>query len=488
MTTALLAQVGAFRNWNAGELMTYVEFNEEQFLAVGMLLHVLGRMCVEDAADTPASGFVGDDLLPAKGTGDLDWTVEAGLGFQYVSASSGVWEHGYQPVLRPTQVTGTLSAHDATHPRIDLIVAKAATTTDSAENRSVKDVGTGAVAIQSVNTRRVYLADVIVVEGTPATPAVAPAVPAGYMQIASIAVPATSGPITVTDTRPRLALGQSWSPTPAPSYAWPHVVGGADTWGGATSLVVSAGAALSVDVERGEMWLEGHIYRHNAKTVALSTADPTHPRIDLIVCDRLTGPAVITGTPAASPSGDYGSVDQSNEVVLAEVTVAATATTVSSGDIADQRETEHLYGELHLQDRASLVKHLRRPPVMVNFEAGASLAAMTWTIPIKAVDSDGASLTAPGIRGLGDAERRLLVTVLDEGYVRDTGPTLAVTSGTSVSLTGSSTALVLDTNDDGTAEITFGSGSTGTWILKIEPYDDGPGSHHGYPVYKSFTI
>lgn len=120
-------------------------------------------------------------------------------------------------------------------------------------------------------------------------------------------------------------------------------------------LEVTASSGLTVSVADGRVLIAGteNSYQgtyfcenRGAATVTLAGADTTNPRIDLVVArvrdsiysgsaasDGFTIEAV-TGTPAASPSAP--SVPD-NSVVLAEVTVGANATTVTSGNITDRR-------------------------------------------------------------------------------------------------------------------------------------------------------
>lgn len=80
--------------------------------------------------------------------------------------------------------------------------------------------------------------------------------------------------------------------------------------------------------------------------VAISAADPTNPRIDLVVIqvrDTNYGEAandvritVVTGTPAASPVAP-ALTSFPNAVVLAQVAVAAATTTIVTGNITDRR-------------------------------------------------------------------------------------------------------------------------------------------------------
>lgn len=90
--------------------------------------------------------------------------------------------------------------------------------------------------------------------------------------------------------------------------------------------------------------------------VAISPSDPTNPRIDLVVIQvrdtnygeaandvRLT---VVTGTPAAVPSAP-ALTSYPNALVLAEVAVAAAATTIVNANITDRRTYATALGGIH---------------------------------------------------------------------------------------------------------------------------------------------
>lgn len=85
-------------------------------------------------------------------------------------------------------------------------------------------------------------------------------------------------------------------------------------------------------------------YQDATVNLAISTADPANPRIDLIVASiqdaQYAGTnntpvlQVITGTPNPSPSAPSA---PASTVVLAQVAVAANATSITSGNITDKR-------------------------------------------------------------------------------------------------------------------------------------------------------
>lgn len=105
---------------------------------------------------------------------------------------------------------------------------------------------------------------------------------------------------------------------------------------GTTAGQVTAGTGLSVNVAAATVWIEGQQFEVPAETnLALDTADPTDPRIDLIVADvtsNIPSFQVLTGTPDSSPSPPAAA---SNQVAMAQVSVAAGAS--APGAIADRR-------------------------------------------------------------------------------------------------------------------------------------------------------
>lgn len=114
---------------------------------------------------------------------------------------------------------------------------------------------------------------------------------------------------------------------------------------GGVGGAVSAGVGLSVDVTRGQAWIQGAFYKIPAVTnLALDTAGLLHPRIDLIVgqvSGGLSEWAVITGTPHASPATPTPSAGQ---VAVAHVRVNALAVVPTA--ITDDRT----FGLISLDD------------------------------------------------------------------------------------------------------------------------------------------
>jgi hypothetical protein len=119
---------------------------------------------------------------------------------------------------------------------------------------------------------------------------------------------------------------------------------------GNTGLAVSPGGGMSIFVGPGSAAVQaaspsagGYTTTLGTRaTLTVQTADPSNPRIDLVVVfvndlgtSSSTGVAeIITGTPAASPSAPSA---PATSLALAQLTIPAGTTTVTSGMISDQR-------------------------------------------------------------------------------------------------------------------------------------------------------
>jgi hypothetical protein len=117
-------------------------------------------------------------------------------------------------------------------------------------------------------------------------------------------------------------------------------------------LAVNVTSGLSVQVAAGTASIQGNaatnagaytVVLDSAATLTCTAADTVNPRIDsvcLTVTDNGNNTStsvvqIVTGTPAASPSAP---ALPGNSLLLANITVAANATTLSSGNISDQRQ------------------------------------------------------------------------------------------------------------------------------------------------------
>ena len=117
-------------------------------------------------------------------------------------------------------------------------------------------------------------------------------------------------------------------------------------------------AGMSVLVQRGGAWVNGDdildqglyfCYNDADDVSTLTASDPTNPRIDLIVAhvkDNTTGQPgdtwvleSVTGTPSVSP---VAPALPASALLLAQIAVAANATSITSGNITDKRKVATL--------------------------------------------------------------------------------------------------------------------------------------------------
>lgn len=115
---------------------------------------------------------------------------------------------------------------------------------------------------------------------------------------------------------------------------------------GSPNMSVNVAAGLAVVDGTQDVLHQGSYVCLNDATVnlAISAADPTNPRIDIVVAkvqdSQYSGAtdawslAVVTGAPAPSPSAPAA---PANSVILAQVAVAALASSITNANITDQR-------------------------------------------------------------------------------------------------------------------------------------------------------
>lgn len=109
---------------------------------------------------------------------------------------------------------------------------------------------------------------------------------------------------------------------------------------------------MQVKVRTGEAYVQGFYYGNDAvKTVAVTAADPSNPRIDRIVLRLSPSSNSITavvkaGTPAGSPSAPALTQNSTTwEIPIALVAVAAGATGIAAGNVTDERQWTSMYDE-----------------------------------------------------------------------------------------------------------------------------------------------
>lgn len=115
-------------------------------------------------------------------------------------------------------------------------------------------------------------------------------------------------------------------------------------------LAVTSAGGLAVSIGVGKAWIKGHLYE-NTSTMSFTVATgAAQPRIDRLVlrmdtAERKIGAVLIKGTPAASPvapallrNADY------YDLGLAEITVPASAISITQSNIKDTRPDDSICG------------------------------------------------------------------------------------------------------------------------------------------------
>jgi hypothetical protein len=136
--------------------------------------------------------------------------------------------------------------------------------------------------------------------------------------------------------------------------------------GSEVAVIQHTPADMIVIAGTGEAWVQGVKYTNSvAKDIAITAAHASLPRIDRIIL-RLTWAAntcqavVLTGTAAVSPAVPTLTQDASTwEISLAQVAVAAAATSILTANITDERLTNAgvaacRLGKMHIELDGSL--------------------------------------------------------------------------------------------------------------------------------------
>jgi hypothetical protein len=137
--------------------------------------------------------------------------IQDGRGFQY-DASQVTPEPNYRGIDIDAIVPQAIMAADATFPRIDIICVKSIRVVTETATRKFKATPASAITNQLFDKTSNYSAQILYVPGTAQASPVAPAVPAGYLPLARINVPASTGPMSqadIIDTRSLLQVATS---------------------------------------------------------------------------------------------------------------------------------------------------------------------------------------------------------------------------------------------------------------------------------------
>jgi len=237
---------------NTGQEFTSNDQNDQQKLRDQF---INDRILRRFFGDNASACFIADDCKVLS-TGGMGIAIDIGLGFQYVSSESDADEPKFQPIYLAAQQAITVSTADPTNPRKDIVCIKANRVDAESESRYIMD-GSLNIASQSVNTKSNDYYTHSYVVGTPAGSPSEPAVPSGYVKIATIAVAAGAGSITqgnITDARTIVHRGNIMSTgkhtkkvtqgSPATTWNLAHGLGNADHM---VQIFGSAGVPITPD-------------------------------------------------------------------------------------------------------------------------------------------------------------------------------------------------------------------------------------------------
>jgi hypothetical protein len=103
------------------------------------------------------------------------------------------------------------------------------------------------------------------------------------------------------------------------------------------AITAQSSPNMTVQMSSGELFTGvARVAVSAAASIAIAASDPTNPRIDLIYLNVAGTVAAVTGTAAAIPKPP---VLPANGVLLAYVSVAASAINIQSSNITDRRQT-----------------------------------------------------------------------------------------------------------------------------------------------------
>ena len=99
-----------------------------------------------------------------------------------------------------------------------------------------------------------------------------------------------------------------------------------------------AGANMSIDVALGNAWIDDtRIIKTSTTNVAITAAHASYGRYDLVVINSSGTISVVDGTAAATSYANDYDLETNNAILLAEVYVPATYTTIEDAQITDKR-------------------------------------------------------------------------------------------------------------------------------------------------------
>lgn len=335
-----LPRLGGFVPFQLGQLLTDEDMQRAQRISgLQTFFHWMMALNYDLDNEVPLQGFPEDgDHCKVTATGDLTATVEPGLGLVFSIASidpaGDAWGHdAYQPLVLEGTEEIVFGAHHVTHPRIDLVVIEPAMLEDQEFVRRVKNPENGLQSAPTLPLRARFTATVSVIPGAASASPVEPAIPTGKLLLARAEVPGGSGAVVIRDARPILQLGSLLKGHPHKEHTSDFVPGPITS---PDALLVGATSPTSMKclVREGRAVINGISRFYPRQTLAVTAADPTNGRIDLVVAKSDGTVAVVAGAPAGSPSAPSA---PAKSVALAQISVPAAVATLAAGRFTDLR-------------------------------------------------------------------------------------------------------------------------------------------------------
>jgi hypothetical protein len=190
-----------------------------------------------------------------------------------------------------------------------------------------------------------------------------------------------------------------------------------------SGLAVTGGADMTPAVAKGSVLTNRLMKAVAAADVTVTAADGTNPRLDLIVVNSSGALAVRAGTPAAAPKPPARTA---NDVVIAQVYVPASDTTIATTQTKDRRVTPPF-------------------PLCIYRTAAAETTNNTSGV-IEILDKTNSGVVIPD--GLFVAGRMLRVNIYGNALINSGTPTvtLAILYGGTTMFSDVSAAAVADTD------------------------------------------
>ena len=287
--------------WNSNQKVTSSLMNSMGDSAIQSAFSALGYLLRRTGDDELDGGFSGDSFFP-ESTGALQITLNKGSGlFIDTTATVPFTDPVLVPLILEADEVVNLDAHQA-NPRIDVIYATPAVV--DFESASVRIWGGAAFSNSTLNTARKRSATIAVQKGTAAATPVKPSIPAGSVEVAVCAVPATTGTAVIADVRKVIQIGDPQGANPDHFQSWVPGSGG-------ELLATASGTAMECSVAAGVCYAGGRKYRFGETTpaVSLGVAPVGNFRYDLLVVDADGSLLVIAAAlGAVSPSAGAGQV------------------------------------------------------------------------------------------------------------------------------------------------------------------------------------